>query len=143
STVVASLARPSQHRASVTRILIADDEPAILELVRFTLENPAVQILEARTGPQALQIARAASPDLVLLDVHMPGMTGVEVCRQLRQEANLAAACIVMPTASGKESARLQGRSAGADEYLTKPFSPLRLIQIARSLLPEVSAWDR
>lgn len=123
------------------KVLIADDEPAIVELVRYTLEAPDVEILEAGTGLQALEIARAARPDLVLLDVHMPGMTGIEVCRRLRQDPALADTCVVMLTAAGQEGDRLQGRAVGADEYLTKPFSPLRLVQIVRFLLAEAPAW--
>ena len=131
-----------QSRDHVTAtILIADDEPAIVELVRFTLEDPGVAVVEAATGLEALDLARATRPDLILLDVHMPGLTGIEVCRRLRHEPAFAGACIVMLTAAGQEWDRLQGRAVGADEYLTKPFSPLQLIRIARSLLPEGLAW--
>jgi CheY-like chemotaxis protein len=136
------LALPWQSSDHVTAtILIADDEPAIVELVRFTLEDPRVAIVEASTGPQALDLARAARPDLILLDVHMPGLTGIEVCRRLRHELAFAGTCIVMLTAAGQERDRLQGRAVGVDEYLTKPFSPLQLIRIVRSLLPEVPVW--
>jgi CheY-like chemotaxis protein len=125
----------------VTTVLIADDEPAIVELVRFTLEDLPVEILEAGTGVEALKLARAQRPDLVLLDVHMPEMSGLEVCRRLREDASLAETCIVMLTAASQEADRLKGRAGGADEYLTKPFSPLRLITLVRSLLPEAPIW--
>jgi CheY-like chemotaxis protein len=132
-----------QSRGHVTAatILIADDEPAIVELVRFTLEDPRIAVIEASTGPEALDLARAARPDLILLDVHMPGLTGIEVCRRLRRELALAGTCIVMLTAASQEADRLQGRAVGVDEYLTKPFSPLQLIRIVRSLLPEAPLW--
>jgi two-component system, OmpR family, phosphate regulon response regulator PhoB len=122
-------------------ILIADDEPAIVELVRFTLEDPDVSVVEAVTGPEALELAQSTRPDLILLDVHMPGLTGMEVCRRLRHEPAFADTCIVMLTAASQERDRLQGRAVGADQYLTKPFSPLQLIRLARSLLPEAPAW--
>jgi two-component system phosphate regulon response regulator PhoB len=135
---------PTWHLRSfmTAKILIADDEPAIVELVRVTLEDPCVEVLEAQTGSDALELARTARPDLVLLDVHMPGLTGVEVCRRLRQDPSLAGTCVVMLTAAGQEWDRLRGRAVGADEYLIKPFSPLQLIRIVRTLLPEAPVWQ-
>lgn len=135
------LAPASQEIGPVATVLIADDEPVIVELVRFTLEHPGVRLLEARNGLEALQVAREHLPDLIFLDVHMPGLTGMEVCQRLRRDPRLAGACIVILTAAGQESARLLGRTAGADEYLTKPFSPLRLLEIVRSLLPGGPTW--
>jgi CheY-like chemotaxis protein len=125
----------------MTTVLIADDEPAIVELVRATLEDPKVRIVQARDGAEALALARTAHPDLILLDVRMPEIDGINVCRRLRSEPGLRDTCIVMLTAAAQEVQRLEGRAAGADEYLTKPFSPLRLIQMVRALLPEAAAW--
>ena len=122
-------------------VLIVDDEPAILELVRFTLGDDQVRILEASDGPAALEIARAERPELILLDVRMPHLDGVEVCRRLRAEAALAPTRIVMLTAADQEADRARGLAAGADEYLSKPFSPLALLTLVRSILPEVSSW--
>ncbi len=122
-------------------VLIVDDEPAILELVRFTLEDDQIRVLEASDGLAALAIARAERPALILLDVRMPHLDGVEVCRRLRAEAALGSTRIVMLTAADQEADRARGLAAGADEYLSKPFSPLALLALVRSILPEVPSW--
>jgi DNA-binding response OmpR family regulator len=125
----------------MTTILVADDEPPIVELVRFTLEDGDVAVLEAFDGPSALEIAQRTRPDLILLDLQMPGLDGLEVCRQLRRTAACARTRIVMLTAAGQAEDRARGLAAGADEYLTKPFSPLALIRLVRSLVPEAPTW--
>ena len=122
-------------------VLVADDEHPIVELIRITLEDPHVRILEAFDGPAALAVASRETPDLVLLDVRMPGMDGVEVCRRLRATPAGAQSRIVLLTAAGQAQDRARGLAAGADEYLTKPFSPLALMSLVRSLVPEASAW--
>jgi two-component system, OmpR family, phosphate regulon response regulator PhoB len=124
-------------------ILVVDDEPPILELVRFTLEDEQIRVLEAGDGLQALETALAARPDLILLDVQMPRLDGLEVCRRLRADASLAGTRIVMLTAAGQDADRARGLAAGADEYLTKPFSPLALFTLVRSLLPEATLWSQ
>lgn len=124
-------------------ILVVDDEPPILELVRFTLEDERIRVLEAGDGVQALETARSARPDLILLDVQMPHLDGLEVCRRLRADPSLAGTRIVMLTAAGQEADRARGLAAGADEYLTKPFSPLALFTLVRSLLPEATLWPQ
>ncbi|HUO63765.1 MAG TPA: response regulator [Terriglobales bacterium] len=125
----------------MTTILIVDDEPPILDLVRFTLEDADVRVVEALDGAEALVLARRIKPDLVLLDVHMPKLSGLEVCRQLRLEPDLARIPIVMLTAAGQDADRARGREAGADEYLTKPFSPLALLALVEALVPETRSW--
>ena len=122
-------------------VLIVDDEPAILELVRFTLEDDRVRVLEASDGPAALELARVERPALILLDVRMPHLDGIEVCRRLRTDAALGSTRIVMLTAADQEADRARGLAAGADEYLSKPFSPLALLALVRSILPEVPSW--
>ena len=122
-------------------VLIVDDEPAILELVRFTLEDDRVRIVEASDGRTALDLARAERPDLMLLDVRMGHLDGVEVCRRIRADAALAATRIVLLTAADQEADRARGLAAGADEYLSKPFSPLALLALVRSILPEAPTW--
>lgn len=122
-------------------VLIVDDEQPIVDLVRFTLEDDQVRVVEARDGIQALEMARAERPDLIFLDVQLPRLNGFEVCRRLRQEPALERAKIVMLTAASREADRAQGQAAGADEYLTKPFSPLKLLSLVQSLLPGVSLW--
>lgn len=124
-------------------ILVVDDEPPILELVRYTLEDEQIRVLEAADGVQALEVAHAARPDLILLDVQMPRLDGLEVCRQLRADASLSGTRIVMLTAAGQDADRARGLAAGADEYLTKPFSPLALFTLVRSLLPEATLWPQ
>jgi DNA-binding response OmpR family regulator len=124
-------------------ILVVDDEPPILELVRYTLEDEQIRVLEASDGAQALETALAARPDLILLDVQMPRLDGLEVCRRLRADASLAGTRIVMLTAAGQDADRALGLAAGADEYLTKPFSPLALFTLVRSLLPEATLWPQ
>ena len=125
----------------MTTILVADDEPPILELIRFTLEDDRVRVVEARDGLEALRLAQAVRPELCFLDVQMPDLDGLAVCRLLRQDPGLAGTRIVMLTAASQEADRVRGLAAGADEYLTKPFSPLALFSLVRSLLPEAVSW--
>ena len=122
-------------------LLIADDEPAILDLVRFTLEDPQVRIVEASDGATALELARQLGPDVALLDVKMPRLSGLDVCRRLRELPECAHTRVVLLTAAAQAEDRRRGLAAGADDYLTKPFSPLALLTLVRSLMPEVSIW--
>ena len=107
----------------------------------FTLEDADVRVVEASDGAEALILARRVKPDLVLLDVQMPRLDGLEVCRQLRREPDFARMPIVMLTAAGQQADRTRGLGAGADEYLTKPFSPLALLALVEALLPETRSW--
>ena len=122
-------------------LLIADDEPAILDLVRFTLEDPQVRIVEASDGATALELAQRLRPDVALLDVKMPRLSGLDVCRRLRDLPECAHTRVVLLTAAAQAEDRRRGLAAGADHYLTKPFSPLALLTLVRSLMPEVSIW--
>lgn len=125
----------------MTTILVVDDEPSIVELVRFTLEDADVRVVEASDGVEALTLARRIKPDLVLLDVQMPRLDGLEVCRQLRRDPDFACSPIIMLTAAGQQADRTRGLAAGADEYLTKPFSPLALLALVEALVPETRSW--
>jgi two-component system alkaline phosphatase synthesis response regulator PhoP len=125
----------------MTTILIADDEVPIVELVRFTIEDDGVQVVAAFDGLTALELARATRPDLAILDIQMPYLDGLEVCRRLRRCRECAHTRIVILTAAGQAEDRARGLAAGADEYLTKPFSPLALLTLVRSLVPEVPIW--
>lgn len=117
------------------KLLIADDDPALRNLVRTTLESDQYEILEAGTGDAALAVARAERPQLVLLDVQMPGLTGFAVCRELKADPETRETIVVMLTSRSQEADLAEGRAAGADEYLTKPFSPLRLLRLVESVL--------
>jgi DNA-binding response OmpR family regulator len=131
----------SQFNPAMMTILVVDDEPSIVELVRFTLEDADLRVVEASDGAEALVLARRVKPDLVLLDVQMPRLDGLEVCRQLRREPAFARTPIIMLTAAGQQADRARGLGAGADEYLTKPFSPLALLALVEALLPETRSW--
>jgi DNA-binding response OmpR family regulator len=122
----------------VQTILIADDEPHVVELVRVTLEDNRVRVFEAEDGETALAIAEALEPDLVLLDVHLPDRSGLEVCRLLRKHPRLASTKIIMLTAAAQQDDIARGFSAGASEYLTKPFSPVRLLSLVERLMPRL-----
>ncbi len=112
------------------KLLIADDQEGIRVLVRMTLESDNYEILEAADGNQALTLARQHHPHLVLLDVMMPGRTGFEVCRSLKEDPATAAIRIVLLTARAQDRDVEEGKGAGADEYLTKPFSPIELLRL-------------
>jgi len=123
-------------------VLIVDDEPNIVELVRITLEDNRVRVTHAGDGLGALALAQMVVPDLILLDVNLPDMSGVEVCERLRRDGRFAETKIVMLTAAAQQSDVAVGLAAGADHYLTKPFSPVRLLSIVESLLPRAAAWQ-
>jgi len=117
------------------RILIADDDSTIRALIRATLELDDVEILEAEDGVNAVARARDFRPDLVLVDWSMPGQSGLEVCKALRSDPVTAGAKIVMLTARAQGDDRLAGLAAGADDFITKPFSPLALLDTVAEML--------
>lgn len=117
------------------KLLIADDEEGVRSLVRMTLESDACEILEASDGEQALALAREHHPGLVLLDVVMPGLSGIEVCRALKGDPATATIAVVMLTAKAQAPERAAGRAAGADDYFTKPFSPKALLSKVEEML--------
>jgi DNA-binding response OmpR family regulator len=108
-------------------ILLVDDEPHVLEVLRVTLEDLGFGLLEAEDGPRALQVARDQKPDLVILDVMLPTMSGLDVCRALHQAGDTEKIPVILLTARSGEEDEKAGYEAGADRYLTKPFSPLTL----------------
>jgi DNA-binding response OmpR family regulator len=128
------------ERDGMITVLIADDEPNVTELVRVTLEDDRVRVVAAPDARTALSLASALRPDVVLLDVQLPDGDGVDVCRRLRQAPEQAATPIIMLTAAAQEQDRARGLAAGATHYLTKPFSPVRLLGLVERLVPR-AAW--
>ncbi len=117
------------------KILIADDETAIRLLIHSTLENEEYQIIESKNGPDTLEKYRAEAPDLLILDLMMPGMGGAEVCERIRSDPEAKQAPIIILTAKGKISDEAARQEFGADFYLTKPFSPLELLACVNKVL--------
>lgn len=110
------------------RVLIVDDEPNIVLSLQFLLSREGYDIDIARDGESALELAARRPPDLVVLDLMLPGLDGYEVCRRLRASAATAATKIVVVTARAREAERVRGLEEGADAYVTKPFSTRELI---------------
>jgi DNA-binding response OmpR family regulator len=109
------------------RVLICDDEPYVVESVSYVVRKAGFDVLTAEDGDAALATARREKPDLVFLDIMMPGMTGDEVCRQLKSDPTMRSAYIVILTARGQEEDERRAMDMGADEFMTKPFSPRKL----------------
>ena len=118
-----------------TKILIVDDEPDALELIEVNLKGAGFDVLRAASGREALEKARTALPALILLDIMLPEMDGLEVCKSLRRDPKTAFIPIVMLTARAAEIDRILGLELGADDYVTKPFSPRELVLRVRNLL--------
>ena len=121
-------------------VLIADDEPNILVTLEFLMQREGHRVLLARDGDEALAQLRAHRPDLVLLDVMMPGKTGFEVCQALRADEALERTKVLLLTAKGRDTDVAQGLGVGADAYMTKPFSTRELAAKVRELLASGSA---
>jgi len=117
---------------SVTTVLVVDDEPNLLDLVTGYLEREGFAVATASDGPTAVDAARALGPDLVVLDLMLPGFDGLEVCRRLRQFTD---AYVLMLTARADEVDRIVGLEVGADDYLPKPFSPRELVARVKAML--------
>jgi DNA-binding response OmpR family regulator len=114
------------------KVLIVEDQADIRELIRMTLEIEDFDIQEAENGDIGLEMARKIKPDLVLLDVMMPGsLDGYAVCKQIKSDPNLKRMKVIILSAKGQEGDKQQGKQAGADGYLTKPFSPKQLLEVA------------
>ncbi|MBI5031194.1 MAG: response regulator transcription factor [Chloroflexi bacterium] len=116
----------------MSRILVVDDEPSIVDVLTYNLTKAGYQTLIARDGEQALKLARAEHPDLVILDLMLPGIDGLEVCRAIRKGNNLP---IIMLTAKDEEIDRVVGLEMGADDYVVKPFSVRELMARVKTVL--------
>lgn len=117
------------------RILIVEDEDDIRELMRYNLSREGYQVSEAGSGEEGVRLARETRPDLLLLDLMLPGIDGLEVCKVLKKDESLAGLSIIIVTAKGEEPDIVTGLELGADDYITKPFSPRVLIARARAVL--------
>jgi two-component system alkaline phosphatase synthesis response regulator PhoP len=114
------------------KILVVDDEPKIIQLTQDYLENAGFSVLSASDGERALTVIHADQPDLVVLDLGLPIMDGLDICRSIRKTSNLP---IIMLTARDEEADKIVGLELGADDYVTKPFSPKELVARVRSVL--------
>ncbi len=117
------------------RILVIEDDRDIVELVRYNLEKDGFQVTTAGDGSTGIAQLRKAAPDLLILDLMLPKLSGLEVCKEVRRDAAIARLPIVMLTARGEEADRVVGLELGADDYVTKPFSPRELVARVKSLL--------
>jgi DNA-binding response OmpR family regulator len=119
----------------MTKILIAEDEPDIRDLVAFTLRFAGYEVVTGTNGEEAVQIAQQEYPDLILLDVRMPKMTGYDACKLIKADPKLKDVPVVFLSAKGQEAEIQDGMEAGAEEYLLKPFAPDQLTDRVRSIL--------
>ena len=116
-------------------ILVIDDEKDLIELVRYNLEREGFDIIAAANGQSGLEIARQHKPDLIVLDLMMPGIDGLEVCRELRADSRTAQLPVIMLSAKAAEADKVVGLELGSDDYLTKPFSPRELVARIKAVL--------
>lgn len=123
-------------------VLVVDDEKDLVELVRYHLEKEGLKCLEAHDGETALQVARERHPDLIVLDLMLPGVDGLEVCRKLRKDPKTASVAIIMLTAKADEVDRIVGLEMGADDYIVKPFSPRELVARVKAVLRRGQSQD-
>jgi len=121
-----------------SKVLIVEDEAALVAMIRYNLEKEGFLCDEAADGPEAMIRIREDCPDLILLDWMLPQLSGIEICRQLRRNPETRNVPIIMLTARGEESDRVRGLDAGADDYISKPFSPSELLARIRAVLRRI-----
>lgn len=119
----------------MAKILIAEDEPDIRELIAFTLRFGGYEVVTGTNGEEAVQLARQENPDIILLDVRMPRMTGYDACRLIKSDPNLKDVPVIFLSAKGQENEIQTGIESGAEEYLLKPFAPDQLTDRVRTIL--------
>jgi len=122
-------------KAANKKILVAEDEVDVLNLVAINLKSAGFNVLKAEDGPTALEVARTAFPALIVLDLMLPGMSGIDVCKVLKSESATKLIPIIMLTAKAEEVDRIVGLELGADDYITKPFSPRELVLRVKSVI--------
>jgi DNA-binding response OmpR family regulator len=140
---IVRLIRPCHHVAVKPKILVVDDEPEAVELVEFNLKQAGYAVATAVDGAEALKKARSLVPDLIVLDVMLPEMDGFEICKALRLDPATAKVPILMLTAKAAEIDRVLGLELGADDYLTKPFSPRELLLRIKKIIARGQIQDR
>jgi two-component system response regulator ResD len=133
--MIASAMRPAPQSEPRASVLVVDDEPTIGEVVARYLERAGYLARVASDGPQALALSAASPPDLVVLDIMLPGIDGLEVMRRLREPAGAPRARVILLTARGREAERIVGLRRGADDYVVKPFSPGELVARVEAVL--------
>ncbi len=127
------------YMSTVKKILIADDEPDILEIIQYNLQAEGFDVITAKDGNEAIEKAKRSLPDLIILDIMMPGKTGMEVCNLLRLQPAFKNTLIIFLTALSDEGTEVKGLESGADDYLTKPVSPKILVSKVNALFRRFS----
>ena len=129
-------------KSNPSTVLVVEDEPDVLELVRYNLVKAGFRVLQARDGLAGLKAARTKMPDAIILDLMLPGMPGQEVCRALKAQESTAAIPVIMLTAKAQAEERVAGLELGAEDYVTKPFSPREIILRVENVLRRLRAGD-
>jgi two-component system phosphate regulon response regulator PhoB len=124
-------------------VLVVEDEADVVDLLRYNLSRAGFEVLIAMSGDQGLNLARERRPDVIVLDLMLPGLSGHEVCRALKSDANTDGIPVVMLTAKGETHERVKGLELGADDYVTKPFSPRELVLRIQSILRRIRTTPR
>lgn len=124
----------------MSKILVVDDEPFIMRSLTFVLQREGFEVLQAHDGEEAIEVLRREKPDLVFLDVMMPKKNGYQVLEDIRATDDLAGCRVIMLTAKGQDSDRERGIELGVDDYMTKPFSPMKIVERARAILGTLKA---
>ncbi len=127
---------------TVKKILIADDEPDILEIIQYNLQNEGYEVIIAKNGNEAIEQAKRFTPDLIILDIMMPGKNGIEVCNILRMQPAFNNTLIIFLTALSDEGTEVKGLETGADDFITKPVSPKVLVSKVNALFRRVNKED-
>jgi len=127
---------------TVKKILIADDEPDILEIIQYNLQHEGYDVVTAKNGNEAIDLAKKYQPDLIILDIMMPGKNGIEVCNILRLQPAFNDTLIIFLTALSDEGTEVKGLETGADDFLTKPISPKILVSKVNALFRRVNKED-
>ncbi len=127
----------SKKNVNGKKILVVDDEPHVIKSLTFVLSREGYDVSSAENGEDAMAKIRQSKPNLVFLDVMMPRKNGYEVCREVKQDSGLRDIHVIMLTAKGQEADREKGLDVGADEFMTKPFSPALIVKRVREVLPE------